>query len=374
MNEPVCRWGILGAAQIARKNWKAIRLSGNGVVTAVASRDLDRATAFIRECSNEVPPVVRGQETTTMPAAVDDYQALLDRDDVDAVYIALPTGIRKPWVIAAAAAGKHVLCEKPAAVHGDDLEEMIAACREHRVGFMDGVMFDHSARLSGLRSTLDDPSRFGTLRRIQSHFSFNGGEAFELNDIRANASLEPHGCLGDLGWYCIRFSLWASGDRSPETVSGEVLSTIGDGSVPAEFRGEMRFTGGLSAGFYCSFRCVNQQTVQLSGDFGYVTLDDFVLPMVDAESRWYLHQHDLRIDNCRWNFGRHTSTYSVREPDSGEPESQEVNMIRHFARGVLAGTHDDRDIDVVVKTQAIVDALRRSAIGGGEWITLNRDH
>ena len=102
MSESACRWGFLSTAAIARKNWKAVRLSGNGRVTAVASRSAARAQDFIDSCAAEVPqmgPV----------AAVGSYQEILDRDDVDAVYVPLPTGIRKQWVIKAAAAGKHVL-------------------------------------------------------------------------------------------------------------------------------------------------------------------------------------------------------------------------------------------------------------------------
>jgi len=85
------------------------------------------------------------------PLAYGSYEELLDATDVDAIYIPIPTGVRKEWVIRAAQAGKHVLCEKPCAVTVADLEEMIDACRRHRVQFMDGVMFMHSRRLERVR-------------------------------------------------------------------------------------------------------------------------------------------------------------------------------------------------------------------------------
>src|SRR5947209_11257075 len=77
----VCRWGILGTANIARKNWKAIRLAENATLTAVASRDPAKARTFIDECSAEVP-----FPTTPTPTTYDD---LLKRPDVDAVYVPL---------------------------------------------------------------------------------------------------------------------------------------------------------------------------------------------------------------------------------------------------------------------------------------------
>lgn len=380
MTKKICRWGFIGAAAIARKNWKAVRMSGNSVVTAVASRDINRAEAFIHDCSLECPPVIEqedGAAILTRPVAVGNYQELIDREDVDAVYIAIPTALRKPWVIAAAKAGKHVLCEKPIAVHGDDAEEMITACRDAGVGFMDGVMFDHSARLPELRRSMKDPDRFGKLHRINTHFSFCGDDTFASENIRASSELEPHGCLGDLGWYCIRMSLWATGYQLPIAVSGRAIATLDEGRVPNEFQGELRFEGDVTAGFFCSFRCVNQQTAILSGDRGYITMDDFVVPFVDAEVKWQNCTHDLQVDNCRWNYGRHSTSHAVKEHASGEPDSQEVRMIRHFAIDVLQNSHhispgSIHAADITLKTQRVLDALKRSDIEFGNWVSLEQ--
>lgn len=150
-NAKLCRWGLLSTAAISRKNWKSIALSAGGTITAVASRDAAKAQQFIDECAAEVP-------FATPPAAVGDYDSLLGRSDVDAVYVALPTSLRKPWVLKAAAAGKHVLCEKPVADSAEDAAEMIDACHAAGVQFMDGVMFSHSSRLTALRNAIDGPA------------------------------------------------------------------------------------------------------------------------------------------------------------------------------------------------------------------------
>src|SRR4030095_12909852 len=155
------RGGILGAAEIARKNWHAILNSGNGTVGAVASRELARAQKFVAECQQQFP-------FAQIPQALGSYEELLARKDIDAVYIPLPTGLRKEWVLRAAAAGKHIVCEKPCAVRVSHLQEMIGACRKHGVQFVDGVMFMHSQRLGALRAVLDDGQSIGKIRRIQS--------------------------------------------------------------------------------------------------------------------------------------------------------------------------------------------------------------
>src|ERR1035437_9175806 len=140
MDKPLLRWGILGTANIAQKNWNAIWNSQNGCVTAVASRDPQRSRRFIDECQAQAP-------FPSAPRALDSYEELLAAPDVDAVYIPLPTGIRGHWVKGAAEAGKHVLCEKPCATSLVELVEMLDACRRNKVQFMDGVMFMHSRRL-----------------------------------------------------------------------------------------------------------------------------------------------------------------------------------------------------------------------------------
>jgi predicted dehydrogenase len=92
---------------------------------------------------------------------------------VDAVYVPLPTGLRKEWVVRAAKAGKHVVCEKPCAVNAVILEEMLSACRKNNVQFMDGVMFMHSQRLARVRETLDDGASVGQIKRIVVAIQFS---------------------------------------------------------------------------------------------------------------------------------------------------------------------------------------------------------
>ena len=103
-----CRWAILGTAGIAHKNWKAIHEAGNARLVAVASRSAGRARAFVDSCQKHVT-------FPKPPDAVTGYDAILARDDVDAVYLPLPTCTRSQWAIRAAEFGKHVLVESRAA-------------------------------------------------------------------------------------------------------------------------------------------------------------------------------------------------------------------------------------------------------------------
>ena len=357
------RFGILSAAGIARKNWPAIFNSGNCVVTAVASRDRDRGRQFIAECQAKTP-------FETPPVPLGSYEELLASKNVDAVYIPLPTGLRKEWVLRAAAAGKHVICEKPCGVGLADVREMTEACKKNRVQFMDGVMFMHSPRLARVREVLDDGKSIGPVRRISSGFSFYFGDEFFRDNIRVDGRLEPTGCLGDLGWYCLRFALWTMNWQLPHTVTGRILSqsTAASGRVPAptEFSGELIFDGGVSAGFYCSFLAPQQEWINVSGQKGWLRLPDFVHPFDSYEPAFELNRSEVRITEA----GGGKVPPGADRTVSAHPTAQDTRMFRNFANQVFSGKLNDDWPMWVLKTQQVMDACFESARTGSAGVTL----
>jgi len=364
----LCRWGILGTAGIARKNWQAIRDAGNATLTAVASRDAAKSAAFVSECQAAVPH-------PTKPEALSSYEALIEHPEVDAIYFPLPTGIRKEWVLRAVEAGKHVLVEKPVGCSTEDVIEILAACDRKNVQFMDGVMFMHNERLRQMRSVQDAGAAVGPIRRVQSQFSFHGGAEFLEQNIRTHSELEPHGCLGDLGWYCLRFSLWAMGWEMPETVTGRILAeskqSTAKGPVPTEFSGELFFTSGASAGFFCSFIAQHQQWAVVSGEKGALRVDDFVLPFSGDQTRFRTVQSEFRVADCQFNMFEGGKEVSVKEPSNNAPRSQEAELFRTFSDCVIRGERDSHWPFITLQTQTVLEACLRSAREGSAPISLS---
>lgn len=352
------RWGILSTAGIARKNWRAIRDSGNGIVSAVASRDEARSRSFIDSCMAEAP-------MAATPAALGSYEALIDSDKVDAVYIPLPTGLRKRWVLRAAAAGKHVVCEKPCGMASADVEEMIASCRRYNVQFMDGVMFMHNPRLNAIRELLDDGASIGTVKRIMSSFTFSVIEDFFDANIRVHSELEPTGCLGDLGWYCIRFALWTMKWQLPREVSGNILSERGNrlspGKAPTDFSGELIFDDNTSAGFYSSFLVEKRQWVDVSGTRGYLRIADFVHPASDHQPGFEVNAKEICVKCCDCK-GDHDTRRTV---------AQDAGMFRNFANQVRTGMLNNEWPEMALRTQKVMDACIKSARQGGAAVRLD---
>lgn len=368
MSEKLCRWGIMSTAGIAMKNWHSIAASENCHVVAVASRSAAKAQAFIDTC----------QASVSVPQQVDalgSYEELLARKDIDAVYVPLPTGVRTEWVVKAANAGKHVMAEKPCGVTAADVQTMIDACERNNVQFMDGVMYMHSARMPEMRRVLDDGESVGTIRRIASQFSFNADEEWMAGNIRGNSSLEPAGCLGDLGWYTIRATLWAMNYEMPTEVRGRILHGVqcadSTDEVPTEFLGEMHFASGVSATFYNSFRGNHQQWMNISGTKGYVECKDFVLPYYDNTVSFDAANHNFVSEGCQFDMEKYLQTISVPEFSNNHATAQETNMFRNFSTLVLSGKVDSHWPEIALKTQQVMDAALNSARNNSEPVTFS---
>lgn len=297
-------------------------------------------------------------------------------DGVDAVYIPLPTGIRTAWAIRAAEAGKHVLVEKPVGVNSRKVSEILSACRANRVQFMDGVMFMHSRRMPRIRGILDDGRTVGDLKRITCQFCDGeaSSEAF-VGNIRANSELEPLGCLGDLGWYCIRFILWAMNWELPARASGHLLQEYhhpaSPAAVPTDFSAELYFAGGVSAVLYCSFASQIQQLVNLAGTKGALHIRDFVLPLNGEELTFEASNPGFRIEGCDFIMEENSQSFAVGERSHSDENSQESNMFRCFSELVISGRRDDFWGDISLKTQKVLDACLESARTDGSIVRLS---
>jgi predicted dehydrogenase len=353
----ILRWGILGTADIAKQNWRAIFDSGNSVVTAVASRSIERSDQFVNACQTE-------NQFEIQPKAYGNYHELIDALDIDAIYIPLPTGLRKDWVLRAAKAGKHVLCEKPCGLSMNDVQDMIDTCRQNKVQFMDGVMFMHNPRLERIREVLNDGKSIGKIKRISSMFSFNASAEFQRNNIRLHSELEPTGCLGDLGWYNIRFSLWTMNWQLPHTVTGRIISQQSSNTspspTPTDFSGELFFDDNVSADFYCSFLTAQQQWSIISGTKGSLQLSDFVHPINIHESTFGVNDSEVSVKCCDCK-SEHTESRA---------QAQDTRMIRRFANQILSGKSNEDWPMMSLKTQQVMDACFKSAQQDGKAVKI----
>src|SRR5215472_14688697 len=151
------RWGVLGVANIGvRTVIPAIQRAPNARLTAIASRTPARAEDAARRLG--------------IPRAHGSYEALLADPEVEAVYIPLPNSLHREWTIRCAEAGKHVLCEKPLALSSAECDEMIAACKEHRVLLMEAFMYRFHPRTAEV-ARLVRAADLGEVRMVRAAFT-----------------------------------------------------------------------------------------------------------------------------------------------------------------------------------------------------------
>jgi predicted dehydrogenase len=244
------RWGVLSTARIGRtKVIPGIQRGERSEVVAIASRD----AAAARRVAGELG----------IPTAHGSYEALLADPDVEAVYLPLPNHLHKPWTIAAARAGKHVLCEKPLALTARDAEEMIEACDREGVRLMEAFMYRHHPSWVAARE-LVAAGRIGRLQAVQSWFSYYNDDPANIRNILEAGG----GALYDIGCYCVNLSrmLFAA---EPTGVQGSaVRDATGTDVLTA---GILSFEEGI-ASFVCSTRAEDDQRVEIYGTEGRISI------------------------------------------------------------------------------------------------------
>jgi predicted dehydrogenase len=189
------RWGIVGLGRLADGGIApAIKESTSGRLVACASRTQARAREFAA--------------THNISRVYVSYDDLMRDSQVDAVYVANQNNLHYPVVMAAAAAGKHILCEKPFAMNLAEGEEMLAACRKAGVTLGVGFQQRFSPVFRAAAAVVKE-GRIGTLREIttQRYGSMN----FTRNPWRREIATAGVGALADMGVHAIDYIQWIVG-------------------------------------------------------------------------------------------------------------------------------------------------------------------
>jgi predicted dehydrogenase len=243
------RWGLLGTSRINLKLMAGARLSRTAEIVAVGSRSAETAEAFARSHG--------------IPRAHGSYEALLADPDIDAVYISLPNSLHHPWTLAALAAGKHVLCEKPYTRRPAEVDVAWDAAEAAGLVLQEAFMWRHAPQATRLVELLRRVGEIVTVRATFSH------RLRDDTDIRVNAGLDG-GALMDVGCYCVSGARLVTGEE-PELVFG-LQTTTADG-VDRRFSGLLRFPSGIVAEFFAGFDAF-AESLEVVGRDGTILLHD----------------------------------------------------------------------------------------------------
>jgi D-xylose 1-dehydrogenase (NADP+, D-xylono-1,5-lactone-forming) len=319
------RWGIISTAKIGRTRVvPAIQQSSNGVVAAVASRDLGKA----REYADEL----------NIPKAYGSYEELIADPEIDAIYNPLPNSEHALWSIRCAEAGKSTLCEKPLATDAAEAKTMVDAFVQRGVPFTEGFMYRFHPQNQKVKQLVDSGA-LGDIKVILSSFSF---VISDEENIRLSKPLAG-GSLMDVGCYCVNVMRLMTGE---EPVSAKAVQHVGTQSgVDETFSGVLTFPSGTFGHFDSSLRTHFSNQYDIRGTKGRVFVGESFVPGADATTI----VHHWSADGLQ--------TYRI------EPANQYTLMIEDFDDALLNNHAPRFDPYDGVKTMQAIDMLYASARG-----------
>jgi xylose dehydrogenase (NAD/NADP) len=244
------KMGIMGTANVSRSFIEVLKGSSTIKITAVASRNLEKAKSFAEEFGIE--------------KAYGSYQELLDDPQLDAVYIPLPNSMHAEWVIKAAKAKKHILCEKPIALTIEDVKEMYKQAILNNVLLMEGFPYKFQPQTILMLKMIQDGD-IGEISQIYADFGFT------VDDSENNIRLKPElggGVMWDAGAYPVSIIRAITGEKPSEIMAHGKFNTHNlDTAVAAMFR----FENGITAQLNCNFNAAPHRYVRVIGSKGIIT-------------------------------------------------------------------------------------------------------
>ncbi len=250
MQDPV-RWGVLGAADFARGAMaRAIHAAEGADLVALATSSLTKAEGFLA-----FQPRLRVHPT---------YEALLADPEVDAVYVPLPNHLHVEWTVKALEAGKHVLTEKPIAMHASEFDRLIAA--RDRAGRLaaEAYMIVHHPQWVRARELVQGGA-IGRLLHVDAAFTYDNRS--DPGNIR-NRPETGGGSLPDIGVYVFGSTRWASGEEPEAILHANVVRENG---VDVVAHVHARFPSFTYTGL-TSMRMFRRQEATFHGDKGVLRM------------------------------------------------------------------------------------------------------
>ncbi len=253
------KWGILGAANFAQQHMApAIHLAKGAELYALATSHPDKATGFTDFC-----PGLKVH---------DSYDALLADPNVEAVYIPLPNHLHVIWTLKAIAAGKHVLCEKPIALHAREIEQIILARDASGLLVAEAYMIVHHPQWKRAREWVQS-GEIGRIRHVDAAFSF------DISTAKDNIRNKPEtggGSLRDIGVYTFGSMRFVTGAEPIELQARMIRDNKIDSWAQVTGVMETGEAQGAKSRFtyssMTSMRLPNRQEVTFQGETGMIRL------------------------------------------------------------------------------------------------------
>ena len=325
-------WGVISTARIGtEKVIPAMQMASNLTVTAIGSRNLDSAK--------------KAATTLGIMHAFGSYEEVVNRTDIDAVYIPLPNHLHVEWSIKAIRAGKHVLCEKPIGRNAEEARVVMREAQLHpELKVMEAFMYRFHPQTAALLELINEGA-IGDVRNVQTMFSY-----YNVNpkDVRNQADIGGGGLL-DIGCYCISYSRLLFGEeplRVSATIEYDPALKV-DRLVSAA----IEFSKG-SATFTCSTQLPNSQHAKIIGTRGIIDAPIPFTPPPDRPSRLIV------------------ASGPQEEVIAIEPANHYTLQGEAFSKSILDKTPVPTPFSDAIANMKVIDAIFESS-RTGRWVSIS---
>jgi predicted dehydrogenase len=334
MSTKKVRWGILSTANIGMaKVTPAIQKSAHSEVVAIASRDLGKARAAADQLG--------------IAKAYGSYEELFADPDIDAIYNPLPNHLHVPMTVAAAKAGKHVLCEKPIALNAADAEAL-RQCPPDRI-VLEAFMVRFHPQWQRAREIIRS-GELGEVRAINAVFTYFNADP---SNVRNQADIGGGGIM-DIGCYPITAARYlfegepkrvvSLVERDPDFGTDRLASVMAD------------FGNGRQLNFTCSTQTAGHQRVQVLGSKAKL---DIIIPFNAPPDE----RTAITIDTGAPFDG------SLARREILPAVDQYTEQAEAFALAVLGEKQLPWGIEDAIASMKVIDAIFASEKTGG-WATV----
>ena len=330
MEKKTVRWGVLGCSGIGKsRTIPGLLACENAELYAIAGRNEEKLKAYA--------------EPFAPKKLYTDYQALLDDENVDAVYLPLPNGIHMEWVKKAAAAGKHILCEKPMALTEDQVREMFAAAKEHGVLLEEAYAYRHAQLVQKVKEIVDSGA-IGRIRYLESKHSTFDTNRSGIRYQKGNGG----GAVYDVTCYNVSLASYLFG-KDPEDMS-VYCGFDKETGVDVSDAVMLRYEEGVTAMLYAGLDAYRRGCYSILGETGRIDVDH------KFNSSGVCH---IRVSTGARPQGAEyvdetTTEYTIWVDDNYKKE------IELFSDAVLNGSALTVSEEESLRTARVCDAIRRA--------------
>jgi predicted dehydrogenase len=265
-------WGILSTANIANRRCNEIIKCKNNL-HSISSRSKEKSLLFKKK--NNIKNVS------------DNHDELISNKEIHNIFLPIPCNFRFKYVEKACYNKKNILCEKPVCNDLNEMKQISEIVKENNIMFLDATDFLYNPKLINFKKEICD------FNNVYFKFYLEKDSSFINSNIRTNKNLEPLGCLGDIGWYAIRWGLFLFNDKVKDVI---ILEKVINNGVIFDIKVQIIFENNKIFVFDCSFAKKKTQEMIIKKDQDTIFKTNDIFKLSDTKYKDDVFQNARLIE------------------------------------------------------------------------------